>query len=80
MTHTTEEIIKLLNQALALAQTVDGFREAEVVLTCNRTGGQGFVLRQQLSEYGNADIITGTHQDVGDQLGTIKKNVWFRAA
>lgn len=80
MSHTIEEIIKLLNEALALAQTVDNFEEAEVVLTCHRASGQGFVLRQQLSEYGNADVITGTHQDVGDQLGAIKKNVWFRAA
>jgi len=80
MTFTSEEIIKLLNEALALAQTVDGFKEAEVVLTCHRTGGQGFVLRQQLNEYGNADVITGTHQDVGDQLGAIKENIWFRAA
>lgn len=80
MTHTTEEIIKLLNEALALAQTVDGFQEAEVVLTCNRASGQGFVLRQQLSEYGNADIIMGSHKEIGDQLGAIKKNNWFRAA
>ena len=80
MTHTIEEIIKLLNESLSLAQTADGFREAEVALTCNRAGGQEFVRRQQLSEYGNADIITGSHQELGDQLGTTKKNVWFRAA
>lgn len=79
MSYTIEEIIKLLNEALALAQTADGFTEAEVVLTCNKTHGQGFVLRQQLSEYGNADILTGSQQEIGDQLGSIKKNVWFRA-
>lgn len=52
----------------------------EMRLTCQKTRGQGFVLRQQLHEYGNADIITGTHQEAGDQLSSIKKNNWFRAA
>ena len=74
--YTIEEIIKLLNEALALAQSVEHFQEAEVILTCQ----EGFVLRQQLHEYGDADIITGTHQEMGDQLGSIKKNNWFRAA
>ena len=79
MTFTSDEIIKLLNEILALAQTMDGFRDAEMVLTCQQTRGQGFVLRQQLNEYNNADVITGTHQELGDQLGAIKKNIWFRA-
>tara|TARA_R110001599_G_scaffold96533_6_gene249599 strand:+ start:4440 stop:4682 length:243 start_codon:yes stop_codon:yes gene_type:complete len=80
MNYTIEEIIKLLNEALALAQSVDHFKEAEVILTCEQMRGQGFVLRQQLHEYGNSDIITGTHQEVGDQLASIKKNSWFRTA
>ena len=80
MNYTIEEIIKLLNEALALAQSVDHFKEAEVILTCEKTRGQGFLLRQQLHEYGNSDIITGTHQEVGDQLASIKKNSWFRTA
>lgn len=46
MTFTSDEIIKLLNEILALAQTMDGFRDAEMVLTCQQTRGQGFVLRQ----------------------------------
>lgn len=80
MNYTIEEIIKLLNEALALAQSVDHFKEAEVILTYEQMRGQGFVLRQQLHEYGNSDIITGTHQEVGDQLASIKKNSWFRTA
>ncbi|MBN8239875.1 hypothetical protein JF541_11995 [Marinobacter hydrocarbonoclasticus] len=46
MNYTIEEIIKLLNEALALAQSVDHFKEAEVILTYEKTRDQGFVLRQ----------------------------------
>jgi hypothetical protein len=80
MTNTIEEINELVNQALALAQSIDLFKEIEVVLTCHKIQGQEFVIQQQLNEHSNANLLAGTHQDIGDQLGSIKKNAWFKVA
>jgi len=51
-----------------------------VVLTCHKIQGQEFVIQQQLNEHSNANLLAGTHQDIGDQLGSIKKNAWFKVA
>ena len=80
MTNTIEEINELLIQALALAQNIDRVKEIEVVLTCHKIQGQGFVLQKQLNEQSSANLVPRTPQDIGDQLGSIKKNAWFRVA
>lgn len=78
MTNTIEEITELLVQALTLAQNIDRVKKIEAVLTCQKIQGQGFVLQKQLNERSNANLLPGTPQDIGDQLGSIKKNAWFR--
>lgn len=80
MTNTIDELNELLKEALALGQRMDRFKEGEAVLVCHTTGGQEFVLRQQVNEHDNRGNSKKPHQNVGDQLGAIKKNNWFRTA
>jgi hypothetical protein len=78
MTNTIEEITELLIQALTLAQNIDRVKKIEAVLTCHKTQGQEFVIRKQRNEQSNANLLAETPQDIGDHLGSIKKNAWFR--
>lgn len=84
MKHLIEQITDLLKQANALAETLDNFElsKAEVRVSC--TDGTSLVIGDNLQNYsdgtaGNSSLsqLTPATASAADQLGTIKKNVWF---
>ena len=78
MTNTIDELNKFLKEALRLGQKVDLFKEGEAMLICHKKDGKPWELRQQVSENDISENNPQQQPDVGDQLGSIKKNTWFR--
>jgi hypothetical protein len=84
MKHLIDQITDLLKQANALAETLDNFElsNAEVRVSC--TDGTSLVIGDNLRNYsdGTADDsafsqFSPAAGSAVDQLGMIKKNVWF---
>ena len=84
MKHLIEQITDLLKQANALAETLDNFElsTAEMKVTC--TDGTSLVIGDHLQNYGDGTTgdshlsqLTPSAASAADQLGKIKKNVWF---
>lgn len=84
MKHLIEQITDLFKQANALAETLDNFEQstAEVRVSC--TDGISLVIGDNLQNYrdgttGHSSLshLRPATASAADQLGTIKKNVWF---
>ncbi|WP_298453654.1 hypothetical protein [uncultured Marinobacter sp.] len=82
--HLIDQITDLLKQANALAETLDNFElsTAEVRVSC--TDGTCLVIGDILQNYSDGTTgesslsqLTTAAAHAADQLGTIKKNIWF---
>lgn len=84
MKHLIEQITDLLKQANTLAETLDNFELSTAELKVSCTDGTSLVIGDTLQDYSDgttggsslSQLEPGT-ASAADQLGTIKKNVWF---
>lgn len=84
MKYLIDQITDLLRQANALAETLDNFKSSKAEVKVGCADGTELVIGDNLQNYSDGTTGGGSNSRVtpppvsaADQLGDIKKNVWF---
>lgn len=84
MKNVLDQISSLLKEALAVAETLDGFKGGTASLDLSCFDGSGAVVTETLDNPGDDTDNSGSsiqrtppQRPLVDQLGDIKTNTWF---